>query len=58
MNDKNIDEQSFKKSDKCSIKFDRDGNITIMGECDGESINRSEIAAFNKVSNIIEDEEK
>ncbi|KKN34022.1 hypothetical protein LCGC14_0797830 [marine sediment metagenome] len=52
------DEQIFKKTDKCEIKFDKGGNITIIGDCNGESIIRPEIAAFNKVSEIIEDEDE
>lgn len=50
------DEQTFKKNDACSIKFDKNGNVTIIGDCDGEKIIRPEIAIFNKVSGIIEDE--
>lgn len=51
-------EQIFKKNDKCSFKFDENGNITVIGDCDGETVNRTEIAMFNKVSDIIEDENK
>lgn len=57
MSEENTDEQIFKKSEQCSIKFDKNGNITIMGDCNGQTINRTEISTFNKVTNIIEDEE-
>jgi len=52
------DEQIIKITDKCNIKFDKGGNITILGDCNGEKINRTEIKLFDKVSDIIEDEEK
>ncbi len=52
------EEQTFKKSEKCDIKFDKNGNVTIIGDCNGEKIIRPEIAIFNKVSGIIEDEDE
>ena len=52
------DEQIIKMTDKCDIKFDKGGNITILGDCNGETINRTEIKLFDKVSDIITEEEK
>lgn len=52
------DEQLFKKTEKCQIKFDKLGNVTIIGDCDGEEVNRTEIAAFNKVATLFENELK
>ena len=54
----NEDEQLFEKTEKCKIKFDKLGNITIVGDCNGEEVNRTELAAFNKVATLFEDENK
>ena len=52
------DEQIIKMTDKCNIKFDKNGSITILGDCNGETINRTEIKLFDRVSDIIAEEEK
>lgn len=44
--------------DKCKLEFSKDGNIKILGDCDNKTINRIEIALFDKVSNVIEDEDE
>ena len=43
-------------TDKCKIKVTKEGDITILGDCDGKGFNRTEIKIFDKVFDIIEDE--
>lgn len=53
-----MDEETIIVNDKCRLKFDEMGNVTIMGDCDGQKINRVDVSLFNRVTNDIEDDNK
>ena len=44
--------------EKCKIEYTKEGNIKIIGDCDGKGFNRTEIKLFDRVSDIIEEEQK
>lgn len=52
------EKETINLDDKCKIEFTKEGNIKIIGDCDGKGFNRTEIKLFDRVSDIIEDEEK
>lgn len=51
------DKEIIEMGDGCTLIFSKDGNILIKGNCDGKEINRLDVSIFNKVSNIIEEDE-
>ena len=51
------DKEIFDMGDKCKIEFSSNGNIKIMGNCDGKVINKLDLSIFNKVNTMIDEDE-
>ena len=52
------DKEIIDLDEKCKIEYTKDGNIKIVGDCNGKGFNRTEIKLFDRVSDIIEEEAK
>lgn len=51
---KKKEKEELPLNEKCKIEFDKDGNIKLVGDCDGAEINPVELNLLNRVN---EDEE-
>ena len=52
------DKEIIELGEKCKIEFKKDGNVNIIGDCDGQTLSRTDVKLFDRVSDIIEDEDE